>query len=109
MIYKLSSEEEYALSFSLDQHIPDKFNKNKIQTEFENVHYHVLQHTKDLDQGSQDELKSKITRKCENYSKIKIPYQQQNVINNLSNNKSIIPIKQDLRQRHSNFRQKTLY
>ena len=26
---KLSSEEEYALSFSLDQHIPYKFNKNK--------------------------------------------------------------------------------
>ena len=30
--YKLSSSEEYALSFGLDQHIPDKFNKNKIQT-----------------------------------------------------------------------------
>ena len=69
MIYKLSSQEEYALSVSLDQDIPDKFNKNKIQTEFENVHYHVLQHTKDLDQGSQDELKSKITRKCEKNQK----------------------------------------
>ena len=30
--YKLSSSEEYALSFGLDQHIPDKFSKNKIQT-----------------------------------------------------------------------------
>ena len=39
---------------------------------------------------SQDELKSKIRRTCENYSKIKIPYQQQKVINNLSNNKSVI-------------------
>ena len=75
---KLSSSEEYALSFSLDQHIPDKFNKNKVQTEFENFYYHVLQHTKDLDKESQAELKSKIKRTCENYSKIKIPYQQQN-------------------------------
>ena len=44
---------------------------------------------------NQDELKSKIRRTCENYSKIKIPYQQQKVINNLSNNKSIILIQQD--------------
>ena len=53
---------QYALSFSLDQHIRDKFNKNKVQTEFENFYYHVLQHTEDLDQESQDELKSKIRR-----------------------------------------------
>ena len=93
--YKLSPEEEYALSFSLDQHIPDKFNKNQVQTEFENFYYHVLQHTKDLDQEIQDELKSKIRKTCENYSKIKIPHQQQKVINNLSNIKSIIVNKQD--------------
>ena len=93
--YKLSPEEEYALSFSLDQHIPDKFNKNQVQTEFENFYYHVLQDTKDLDQEIQDELKSKMRRTSENYSKIKIPYQQQKVISNLSNIKSIIVIKQD--------------
>ena len=58
--YKLSSSEEYALSCSLDQYIPDKFNKNKVQTEFENFYNHVLQHTKDLDHESQDELKSKL-------------------------------------------------
>ena len=37
--YKLSSSEEYALSFSLDQHIPDKFNKNKIKTELNSSTY----------------------------------------------------------------------
>ena len=74
--YKLSPEEEYALSFSLDQHILDKFNKNQVQTEFENFYYLVLQHTKDLDQEIQDKLKSKIRGTCENYSKIKIPCQQ---------------------------------
>ena len=31
--YKLSSSEEYALSFNVDQLLPDKFNKNKIRTE----------------------------------------------------------------------------
>ena len=46
--YKLSSEEQHALSFSLDQHISDKFNENKIQTEFENFYYHLLQDTKNL-------------------------------------------------------------
>ena len=74
--YKLSLEEEYALSFSLDQHIPVEFNRNKIKTEFENFYCHALQHTKDLGQESQDELKRKIRRTCENCSKIKIPYQQ---------------------------------
>ena len=36
--YKLPSSEEYALLFSLHQHIPLKFNKNKTQTEFENFY-----------------------------------------------------------------------
>ena len=93
--YKSSEEEQYALSFSLDQHISDKFNENKIQTEFENFYYHLLQDTKDLYQESQDELKSKTKRTSENYLKVKIQFQQQKVINNLSNNKSIILIKQD--------------
>ena len=60
--FKLSSEEEFALSFSLDQHIPHKFSKTKIQIEFEIFYYHVLQHTKDLDRESHDELKNKNTR-----------------------------------------------
>ena len=46
--YKLSSE-EYALSFILDQRIPDKCNKNQMQIEFENFYYNVIQHMIDLD------------------------------------------------------------
>ena len=37
--YRLSPQEEYALSFSLDQHIPTKLNENKIKTEFESFSY----------------------------------------------------------------------
>ena len=60
--------------------------KKKLLKQVRNIH---------LDQESQDELKSKIRRTCKNYSKIKIPYQQQKVMNNLSNNKNIILIKRD--------------
>ena len=93
--YKLSSSEEYPLSCSLDQHILDRFNKNKVQTEFENFYDDVLQHTKDLYQKSQDELKSKLRLTCKKCSKSKIPYQQQKVIKNLSNIKIIVLIKED--------------
>ena len=69
--------------------------KNKIETEFENFYYHVLQDTKDPEKESQDDLEYKIRRVCENYSNIKIPHEQKKSINNLSNIKSIIVIKQE--------------
>ena len=37
--YTLTSEEEYALSFSLDQHIPTKNNTSNIKTEFESFFF----------------------------------------------------------------------
>ena len=93
--YHLTPVEEYALSFSLDQHIPTKMNKNKIKTEFESFFYQGQKYTNKLDQQIQDELKRKIRRTCENYSKIKVPYKYQHVIDNLSRNKSIIIMRQD--------------
>ena len=60
--YTLTSEEKYALSFSLDQHIPTKNNTNNIKTEFESFFCHVQKHTKNPDQELQDELKTKIRR-----------------------------------------------
>ena len=92
--HTLTSEEEYALSFNLDQHIPTKNNVNKIKTEFESFFYDIQKHTKDIDQHLQDELKTKI-RTCENFSKLKIPYKQQNIINHLSRNKDVIVMRQD--------------
>ena len=53
-LYTLTSEEEYALSFSLDQHIPTKNSVNKIKTEFESFFYNTQKHTKDIDQHLQD-------------------------------------------------------
>ena len=91
----MTPQEEYALSFSLDQHIPTRVNENKIKTEFESFFYQVQKYTSNLDQQIQDELKTKIKRTCENYSKVKVPYKFQHVIDNLSKNESIIIMRQD--------------
>ena len=93
--YKWTPEEEHALSFSLDDHIPTKQNDIKIKTEFESFYYQILKYKNQLDQQRQYELKSKIRRTCENYSRIKDPYKYQNIIDNISRNKDIILIKQD--------------
>ena len=71
--YKLTPEEEQALSFSLDDHIPVKQNDIKIKTEFESFFCNILKYANHLDQRKQDELKSKTRRTCENYSQINVP------------------------------------
>ena len=40
--YILSKEEEKALSFGLDEHIPTTFNRNKLFVEFETFHQNIL-------------------------------------------------------------------
>ena len=91
--YKLTPEEEHALSFSLDDHIPTKQNDIKIKTELESFYCQILKHTNQLDQRRQDELKSKTRRTYENYSRINVPYKNQKRIDNISRNKDIILIK----------------
>ena len=95
----LTSEEDHALSSSLDDHIQTKQNGIKIwaflKFEFESFYYEILKHTSQLDQRRQDKLNSKIRRICENYSRIKVPYKYQKIIDNISRNKNFILIKQD--------------
>ena len=69
-------------------------NESKIQTEFESFYYSI-QLTGRLRQNDQDQLKSKILRTCKNYYRIKIPYQYEEIITKISNNKDIIILKQD--------------
>ena len=40
-------------------------------------------------------MKTKIRRTCKNYSKVKVPYKFQHVIDNFSKNKSIIIMRQE--------------
>ena len=54
-----------------------------------------MQHTGHLRQSEQDQLKSKIRRTCENYYRIKIPYQYEEIIKKPSNKKDIIILRQD--------------
>ena len=82
------------LSFSLDENIPNKLNENKIQT-VESFYGQLLQHAKHLSQQEQNQLKSKVRRTCENYTQIKTPYKYKKIIENLSNNKNIIVLKQN--------------
>ena len=49
-------------------------------------------------QSEQDQLKSKIQRTCENYYRIKIPYQYEEIIKKLSNKNDIIILRQDNRR-----------
>ena len=58
--YKLTVEEEHALSFSLDDHILTTQNGLNVKTEFERFYYQIRKHTNQLDDRRQDELKSKI-------------------------------------------------
>ena len=60
--YSLTSEEEYALSFSLDRNISTKNNPNNIKTEFESFFYYMQKHPKNIDQELQSELKTKTRR-----------------------------------------------
>ena len=48
--YHLTPQKKYALSFSLDQHIPTKVNEHKIKTDFESFFYQVQKYTSNLDQ-----------------------------------------------------------
>ena len=54
-----------------------------------------MQHTGHLRQNEQDQLRSKIRRTCENYYRIKTPYQYQEIIKKLSNKKDIIILRQN--------------
>ena len=42
--YQLSSKEEEALSFGLDEHIPSVCNRNKLFTEFEMFYQNILKY-----------------------------------------------------------------
>ena len=56
--------------------------------------YRIQKYTGNLDQQIQVELKTKMKRTYKNYSKVKVPYKFQYVIDNLSKNKSIIILRQ---------------
>ena len=93
--YILSKEEEKALSFGLDEHIPTTFNRNKLFVEFETFHQNILN---DISHAPVDDItrfKTKLRHTCKRYRKIKVPYQYRTVINNLHRKKNLGILKQN--------------
>ena len=93
--YQLSSKEEEALSFGLDEHIPSVCNRNRLFTEFEMFYQNILKDISHLNNDVITRLKTKLRHTCDKYSRIKVPYKYRNVINNLRRNKQLVILKQD--------------
>ena len=93
--YVLSKQEEEALARGLDEYIPERFDKRRIEVEFELLYQNILPHTKDLSANDKMTLKSKFLNAFRNYSGIKQPYQYKDAIEKLSRNKDICFLKQD--------------
>ena len=93
--YDLSSEEEKALEYGLDTHIPGMIDKNRVKTEFEGFYEDVLKQTKHLNTDEKDLLKSKLRMICESYANIKVPYHYKQCIKTLSSRNDISILKSD--------------
>ena len=88
-------EEETALSFGLDQHIPTSLNRNNLHTEFEYFYENVTNDISHLSEDDVIKLKTKLHHTCEKYSGIKVPYKYQRTIDTLRRNNRIVLAKQD--------------
>ena len=84
---QLSSKEEEALSFGLDEHIPSVCNRNKLFTEFEMFYQNILKDISHLNNDVITSLKTKLRHTSDKYSRIKVSYKCYNVITNLRRNK----------------------
>ena len=93
--YWLSSKEEKAWSFGLDEHIPIVCNWNKLFAEFEIVNQNILKDISHLNNNIITRLKIKLRHTCDKYSWIKVLYKYHKVINNLYRNNQLVILKQD--------------
>ena len=62
------------LSFGLEQHMSISTNKNLIYTEFEHFYENLLNNIKDLPERNLCKIKTKMSKTCEKYSEIKVPF-----------------------------------
>ena len=93
--YHLTKEEEKALSFGFDKHIPTGLNRNKLFTGFKRFYQNILNDLPNLPEHDTVALKTKLCHTCEKYSQIKVPYKYRTVIDNLRRNKDLVILKQD--------------
>ena len=79
----------------MGEYMPERFDKRRIEVEFELFYQNILPHTKDLTTDDKTNLKSKFLNAFRNYSGMKIQYKYKETIDKLSRNNDICFLKQD--------------
>ena len=72
--YIFSEQEKIALSFGLEQHIPNRSCKNPTYTEFEQFNQRIFHKIRHLPQDDMNRIKTKMRSTCEKNSRINVPY-----------------------------------
>ena len=93
--YQLSTDEYTTLSYGLDHHISARLNNNRIHTEFEEFYQGILKDITHIPENYLSSLKTKLRNTCKKYSKIRVPYKYEEIIDQLSRNKDLCILKQD--------------
>ena len=93
--YTLTKNEEEALTYGLDQHIPPSTDKNTIETEFEYFYQNILNDISDVPPNKLDSIKTRLRSSCEKYHNTQTPYKYKTIITQLSMNEEVIIMKQD--------------
>ena len=92
--YHLTHEEERALSYGLDHHIPSKTDPNLIYTEFETYFQSIKHKITNLPETQISHLKTKLRNACEQYNNINVPNKEREIIK-LKKNQNIMLLCQD--------------
>ena len=79
----------------MDNYIPVKTDKRRVEVEFECLYKNLLHGTTELPENERIEIKTNLLNACRNYTEIKVPYRYQDVVKNLSRNEAICLLKQD--------------
>ena len=78
------------LLYGIDHYIPVKTDKRLIEVEFECLYKNLLPGTTELPENERIEIKTNLLNACRNYTEIKVPYQYQEVVKNLSKTKQYV-------------------
>ena len=86
--YHITHEEERALSYGLDHHIPSKADPNLIYTEYESYFQSIKYKITNLPETQISHLKTKLRNACEQYSNINVPNKETEIIIKLKKNQN---------------------
>ena len=93
--YVLSKDEELALSYGLENHIPTKTSRIEINTEFEQFYQRLLHDISHIPEEDLAHIKTKLPNTCKKYSEIRVPNKYRKIVETLSKNSRIVVMKQD--------------